>query len=333
MKKTIEKETLLKRFDLADLGIVPAGESTTFPVYEKWLAAGCAAGMDYLVRNPEARRRPDSVLPGVRTILAVVWPERDLPPAKGAEALGAAGFFAEKSADAVADSAVDSAWGEIVPYAVRRDYHAVLREKLHAIRAFLAVEFPSERFRVTVDSAPLLEKEWAARAGLGSVGKNSLLLHRRFGSRFFLGFLLTTLPPETFGFESEGDKSEMIADPCSGCDACRRACPTGAIRSDLDRPLLRTLDASRCLNYWTLEDRGESLPEEVRVNLGGRLVGCDACRLACPKNRDAGRPLSFFLPRQAVCQMTAEEFDALFSETPVERVGLERLKRNARGKR
>lgn len=296
-----------EKLGLTDLGAAAAGPAQGYERFRAWLEEGNAARMTYLEKGAEARRHPESVLPRVRSLLVGVLSLKTLvdenpsvlPPYPSG--------------------------GAIVPYAVRRDYHTVLKEKLHALRAQLAERFPGERFRVCVDSAPLLEKEWAHRSGLGSYGRNTLLIHPTAGPAVFLGFLLTTLSLEEL--ESGGDPADeqrpsVLTDPCGGCRRCLDACPTGALREN------RTLDARRCLNYWNIEHPGDDIPEDIRVRLGGCLFGCDRCQRVCP--HCGALPPPARVPLETVEKMTPEEFQPLFTGTPLARLGLERLQRNAR---
>lgn len=296
---------------LADLAAVPAGNAATFALFESWLASGRAGKMSYLSRYAQARRSPNSILPNVRTLLVAVLTESQLMATRR-----------------IAPNAEpDSPSGAIVAYAVCRDYHAVLKEKLHALRSKLAEKYPGEKFRVGVDSEPLLEKEWAARAKLGAIGRNSLLIHPKYGSSIFLGFLLTTLPPEAFDVEPD-ERGALTAaansDPCGGCRLCEETCPTGAILAD------RTLDATKCLNYWTMEYHGADVPDTIRKRLDNRLFGCDLCRRLCPKNAFLPPSSPSFIPLDEIRALTEAQFAERFAETAVERLGLARLKRNAR---
>ena len=351
---TISFEEVRKRavgLGLDDLGIAASGESRTFPLFDRWIEAGEAGDMTYLARQKEARRHPDSILPGVKTLLVgAVTLDRlsetpsdsfSVPPNLSSNPLprGKKSDRADGGSANVSEDVSDAApRGELIPYSVRADYHGDLRRKLHLLAGDLAKTWPKEKFRVVVDTAPILEKEWAVRAGLGVIVKNSLLIHPRFGSELFLGILLTTVTPqsfimsepfvtpepfttsESFAEKKPNDDSDR-ADPCRDCSLCSAVCPTGALASD------RTLHAKKCLNYWLIEYQGERLPNEIREKSGNRLFGCDTCRRVCPKNRPLPPPVTLSLKR--VAAMTEEEFRSLFAGTPVERLGLARFRRNA----
>ncbi|MBQ3387934.1 MAG: tRNA epoxyqueuosine(34) reductase QueG [Thermoguttaceae bacterium] len=288
-------------FGLDDLGIVPATESKTWPIYSDWVDSGQAGEMQWLAKRRDARRHPDSVLPGVKTLLAA--------------ALSLARI--RKTETRPVPEEKERPHGTVNPYAVCTDYHTLLRRGLRELSQVLAPRFPDAKFRVAVDTAPLLEKEWAARAGLGTIARNSLLLHPRLGTEFFLGFLLTTIPAEAF---VNLPAASPHGDPCADCTRCQKACPTGAFNQD------RTLNASKCLNYWSIEYRGEEVPREIARFLKKFPFGCDLCRRVCPKNPDIP-------PRQEVpLDLTPEEFETLFKGTPVERLGYEQFCRNSGGR-
>lgn len=299
-----ETRRYARSIGLADIGVIRAGASATFERFESWLRRGRAGDMDYLARYAEARRSPESVLPRVKTLLVAVLTEtelltaRRLPPAD------------------TASQSPETPVGTIIPYAACRDYHAVMKEKLFLLKNRLASEFPGEKFRIGVDTAPLLEKEWASRSGLGAIGRHTLLIHPEFGPSIFLGFLLSTARIDV-------PAAPPMIDPCVGCRRCVVSCPTGAILPD------RSLDPLKCLNYWTIESRGEEIPEAIGQKLGRALFGCDRCRRVCPKNPAPSAPVSS-IPLREIETMTPDDFSRRFAETPVERLGLDRLKRNAR---
>ena len=232
------------------VAVVRVGEVTGFDAFCRWIAAGYHAGMDYLSKNPEARRNMNSVLPGVRSVLML-------------------GVSYEKVLESENHS-VKNLSG-IAEYARGIDYHDWIRRRLKTLSVKHRELFSCGKCRGAVDTAPILERSLAVDAGFGRIGKNTLLLTKEFGSKLFLAELLSTelLEPNRF---------EPKPDPCGDCHICLNACPTGA----LIEPFV--LDARRCLNYWTIEHHG-SMPEEIREKIGDRFFGCDTCQSICPWNR------------------------------------------------
>jgi epoxyqueuosine reductase len=235
------------------VGIAPATASDGFDRLSDWLARGFAGTMEYMQRHGEARRHPASILPQVRSVMMVAMNYR--PANEGQSPIRE-----------------EANRGRIARYARGKDYHDVLRDRLNRLLAWLCQECPDCLGRSVVDTAPLLERDFARRAGLGWFGKNTMLLNKRLGSYFFIGALLTNL--------------ELVADPphtaqhCGTCTACLDACPTQAFVA----PGL--LDARRCISYLTIEHRGE-VPGDLRPGLGDWLFGCDVCQEVCPWNRKA----------------------------------------------
>ncbi len=265
-----------------------------------WLMEGRHAGMDYMARNTEKRLDPARLVPGARSVVVVLlnyYPGDDI----------------YKNGDDIP---------RISRYAVGRDYHKVIKKKLNTLLAWINEELTPAKGRAFVDSAPVLERAWAVRAGLGWTGKNSLLITKK-GSWFFLGELILDL-------ELSYDEG-AVKDHCGTCTRCVEACPTQAILPN------RTVDAGRCISYWTIEYKGETFPPEAPEGLNGWAFGCDICQEVCPWNRKA-RPhrVSDFIPderrlsltRDDWEKMTEEEFKELFAGTPVMRTGVERMKRN-----
>lgn len=242
----IRRRALSAGFDLA--GVAALGPSATGAALERWLAAGHQAGMSYLERYVAERLDPRRLLPGAKSILCVAMsyaPDPQSPP--------------------------DPFWSGVARYAHGEDYHDAFRQRIAHLAAALEGDFPGLRWRVAVDTAPLLEREWAARAGLGAVGKNGCLIHPELGSWLLLGSLVTNLDLEP---------DLPLADLCGDCSRCLAACPTDAF------PAPFVLDSRRCISYWTIEHRGP-IASEMRPLLGEWVFGCDRCQEVCPWNRDA----------------------------------------------
>ena len=230
-------------FDLVAVG--PADRPDHAAAFEVWLDAGHAGTMAYLERGRDKRVDPGRVLPGARSVVACA-----MGYFQGAEAEGPSGV-------------ARYAWGE--------DYHAVMEPRLRSLADTIAELLPGTASRVYVDTGPLLERDLAARAGLGWIGKNTMLLHPTLGSFFFIGTVLTTAEIEPDG---------PLPDRCGSCTPCLDACPTGAFVNPYE------LDARRCIAYLTIEHRGP-IPVELRSGVGGWAFGCDVCQDVCPWNRRA----------------------------------------------
>lgn len=221
--------------------------------YRAWLQQGHHADMQWLAENQTLRTEPATLLEGTLRIISV---RMDYLPAD------------VKTVELLQDG--NKAY--ISRYALGRDYHKLVRKRLTQLGKKIEQEVAAHGFRAFVDSAPVLERPLAQQAGLGWIGKNSLLLTRSAGSFFFLGELFTDLPlPVDEPFNSEH---------CGRCTACMDLCPTKAIVAPY------VVDARRCISYLTIENRG-SIPEPLRPLMGNRIYGCDDCQLVCPWNRFA----------------------------------------------
>jgi epoxyqueuosine reductase len=212
------------RAGVADLGPLEHGEALV-----RWLDRGEQAGMDYLERRLEARLDPSQIFPGARSVLCVALQYHPLTREDG-----------ERQPEPKGDL-----WRRVARYARGQDYHEVMGERLRALETQVREAFPECETRRYVDTGPVLERELAARAGLGAVGKNTMLLHPEGGSWFLLGelFLSLDLAPD-----------QPLADLCGSCTLCLDACPTGAF------PEPYRLDSNRCISYWTIEHRGTLPP-------------------------------------------------------------------------
>jgi epoxyqueuosine reductase len=239
-------------------GVCPAIAPPGVARLDQWLAAGYAGQMHYLANRREAYGDPNRVLDGSRSIVMLAMNYRTAEPTDPDPGQGRVSRYA---------------WGEA-------DYHDLIRERLDQLATFLTERLPKSRVRSVVDTAPLLEREFAQLAGLGWIGKNTLLLNRSEGSWFFLAALLTD-------FELAYDTPHET-DHCGTCRACLDACPTNAF------PQPYVLDASRCISYLTIELR-DAIPAELRPGIGDWLFGCDICQDVCPWNSRApvGRQVEF----------------------------------------
>lgn len=247
-------ERWAKELGFQQAGITGVNLGDQEPHVRRWLRQGFHGEMGYLARNVDKRLHPPLLEPETCTVISARM--NYLPP----------------GADPVATlDAPDQAY--IARYALGRDYHKLMRRRLAKLakRIDEAARRVDARFRAFTDSAPVLEKALGERAGLGWIGKNTLLIHPDAGSWFFIGEIYTNLPlPHTEAAEH---------DRCGSCKACIRVCPTGAIVGP------KQLDARRCISYLTIEHKS-SIPEDLRPLIGNRIFGCDDCQLFCPWNRD-----------------------------------------------
>src|SRR5208283_2066291 len=269
-----------------------------------WLAAGRHGEMDYMARHAGLRARPSELVPGT---IRVISARLDYLPRQAQDPLRVLG--APRRA-------------YVARYALGRDYHRVLRQKLKRLAQQIEAAVGGFHYRVFTDSAPVLEVALAAKAGLGWRGKHTLLLTRHAGSFFFLGEIYTDLPLPV---------GRAVQEHCGSCRACLDACPTGAIVAPYE------LDARRCISYLTIELKG-SIPEALRPLVGNRVYGCDDCQLCCPWNRYASPSAEpDFAVRNglddadllSLFAWTAAEFEARMRGSAIRHIGYRRCLGNA----
>ena len=261
---------------------------------QQWLAAGNHAGMSYLARNVEKRSDVRQLVTGARSVFMLLLSYK---PA----------------------TVQSAAAPQVAYYAYGEDYHEVIRRKLRVLEDVVKTYAPQAQTRGFVDSAPVFEKAWAARAGLGWIGKNNLLVSPVFGSFVFLATLVT---------EVELSYDEPPESRCGNCERCVAACPTGALEAP------HRLNAQKCIAYQTIEHKGETT-----APTHGYIFGCDLCQLSCPWNRAArAHTHAEFAPLPEILSCTAADwlsmdeaqFNVLFARSPLQRSGLKKIQENVK---
>lgn len=266
------------------------------PRLEKWLSQGKHGKMDYMANHFDKRLDPRLLVPGAKSVVSLMY-----------------NYFTIETQNEGSPKISKYAYGE--------DYHEVIKQKLREFWEKMEARFGQVEGRIFVDSAPVLEKAWAKKSGLGWVGKNTNLISKQQGSFFFLSELIIDLELEADG---------PIKDYCGTCTACIDACPTDAIVAPYE------VDGSKCISYFTIELK-EAIPNEVKGKMDDWMFGCDVCQDVCPWNRFSkqhNEPL--FNPKTQLLQFTREEwrelseevFKELFRRSPVKRTKYEGLKRN-----
>ncbi len=292
----------------AQIGIADLDVAQASSRLNDWLAAGRHGAMDYMQRHADLRADPKRLLPAAQRVIVarMDYLARDTKP-----------DWIEREHTRIGQRADAT----VSLYARGRDYHKILRQRLQTLAERIESEVGAHGYRVTTDSAPVLEIELARKAGLGWRGKHTLLLSQDAGSMFFLGEILTDLPLPVDGPAGEH---------CGTCTRCIEACPTQAITGPYQ------LDARRCISYLTIELPG-AIPEELRPLIGNRVYGCDDCQLACPWNkfaRTATLPdfdVRHGLDRATLIELfawTEEEFNQRHAGSAIRRIGHARWLRN-----
>jgi epoxyqueuosine reductase len=293
LAESVKARAIELGFDRVAIG--PADPPEHGAAFGEWLEAGCAGTMAYLERRLGERLDPRRVLPGARSVVCVAlsYYQGDPPP--------------------------DPSWTPVARYAWGRDYHDVMTPRLRELEDHLA-RAGGARSKAYVDTGPVLERDLGARAGLGWIGKNTMLLHPSLGSWFFIGVLLTT---------ARLAHDAPLADRCGSCRACLDVCPTRAFVAPY------VLDARRCISYLTIEHRGDIDPA-LDEAMGEWQFGCDLCQSVCPWNRKApvSREPAFFPSApypgaEAVASMGDTEFRGRFAGTALMRARAPGMRRNA----
>ncbi len=301
--KTLKEEIKALAFEL---GFSSVGITSADPLEEegrrliRWVQEGRQGEMEWMARTVRERANPRAFFPEAEAVLMVTL-----------------NYYREEEFSLPPDYATISL------YARGRDYHKVMRKKLKQLLRGIQQLEPATRGRVFVDSFPIMERALAVRAGLGWIGKNTMLIQKGMGSFFFLGGILLNLPllpDEPFG-----------RDLCGNCTRCQSACPTGALQP-------YRLDARRCISYLTIEHPGE-IPAEFHRPMENRIFGCDICQEVCPHNRAplvtnepdfTSRFHGENLRLTFLSSLSQAEYEEMFAGTPVRRVGYQRFQRNVR---
>jgi epoxyqueuosine reductase len=303
LTEAIKHKALELGFDAVGITTAEAVEPCQAQYLKNWLTAGYAGQMRYMHNNIEKRTNPAELLGGARSVICMALNYRPENLNKN--------FNPSRHA-------------RIANFALFQDYHSFIKKRLCLLVDFInsAVDSENPKFKICVDSAPLLERAFAQRAGIGYIGKNHMLINPHLGLQILLSEIVTDL--------------ELVADipmedKCNSCDECIKACPTGALGVD------GSFNANKCISYLTIEHSGQ-IPETLTEKINGHLFCCDECILACPKDKNApahkNKDLRFRTEMQypdpaEILEWEQEKFDEYFADSNIERLGLKRLKRNA----
>jgi len=300
----IKQKALDLGFDLVGVTSAAPIDRSDIEYMEQWLSDGCAGDMGYMHRNLEKRVNPEKLLEGARSVVCVALnyrPDQDTPA------------FGDDSKVKVAN------------FALYEDYHGFIKDKLRVLAEYINENTGTDnRYKICVDSVPLAERALAQRAGIGFIGKNRMLINHQFGLQLLLGEIITTV---------ELDADKPCTDTCASCDRCIQTCPANALSS------AGKLNAAKCVSYLTIEHKGELDQRQAR-SIGSSLFGCDKCIKVCPHDIHVKEKIctnsnfKFYQKRQHlnaedVISWSKEEFKENFGDSSVDRLGIEKLKRNA----
>ncbi len=301
MNQFIKNTALSLGFDAC--GIAEAGFLADDAAFlRSWIDAGNHGEMQYLARNFEKRTDPRILVPGCKSVVVVLM-----------------NYYPNRKQNSISPQIAKYAYSAI-------DYHTVLKEKLNALEQAIITNYGLEcvspdHQHLFVDSAPVLERRWAERAGLGWIGKHTQLINSTFGSYTFIGILMLNV-------ETEYDS--LIIPHCGNCSRCIDACPTHALNNG-------SIDACRCISYLTIESKND-IPAEFHPHLSNCAIGCDICADVCPWNKKCAKPhnTAELLPpegildwdKQTWLQLTEKDFNTTFQKSTIKRAGYQKLKNN-----
>lgn len=264
LELSLEQWSKIKAFALNNLNLSSISKadcdlSEYIPHYNQWIANGYHADLDYMVKHGSKRFVPSELVPGTNSVIVTTLNYLNKPLSTKAEVKRL------RNTSDIADISI---------YAHGRDYHKVMKKKLQKLGEYINELTGNHQFRVFTDSAPVLERPLAEKAGLGWQGKSSMLMNKTQGSFFFIGVIYSNLDLSNI------EDLPFIEDACGKCQACIKLCPTGAIQNG------KMIDSRKCISYLTIENKG-AIPLELRDKIGTRIYGCDDCQLVCPFNNNA----------------------------------------------
>jgi len=304
LAEEIKQKAFQLGFDLVGITDASPLDSEQFKLFIDWLAFGYAGRMDYMRDNLDKRTNPAKLFKNAQSIICLGL--NYTPPKTQKE-----------------PTTPPAPMGTVANYARYEDYHPFIKKQLRKLTDFIASSVGTGfTFKICVDSAPLAERTLAARAGLGFIGKNRMLINPELGPQIFLAEIVTSLKLQP---------DEPIKTSCSNCNKCLNACPTGALMPD------GHFDANKCISYLTIEHKDE-FPPDLAKKIGASLFGCDECVLACPHQTNApvckNRQFKFYNDRaklnlNEILNMSEDDFETKFAGSAFLRLGLDRLKRNA----
>lgn len=303
------KDFALNELNLSSISKADCNLSEYIPYYNKWIENCYHADLDYMTKHGSKRFVPNELVPGTNSVIVATLDYLNKPLSTKTEVKKL------RTPDNIADISI---------YAHGRDYHKVMKKKLQKLGEYIDELTGKHQFRVFTDSAPVLERPLAEKAGLGWQGKNSMLMNKSQGSFFFIGVIYSNLDL------SKLDDLSKVEDVCGKCQACIKLCPTNAILPG------KMIDSRKCISYLTIENKG-AIPLELRDKIGTRIYGCDDCQLVCPFNNEApttneeGFKQRDFLvdrPLLELLNWTEKDFDKNTQGSAIRRIGYQAWIRN-----